>query len=194
MGRLVGKVTIYLIKNNYIDEDKREECVYGLEIILGKMLNYLTLLLFSVINKNLPETLIFMIVFFSLRKGTGGFHAKRMKNCYMATIGIYFAVVGVIVPVLENILFLKSTVTLCAIITIFLLAPVNHPNLKLDLKEIKMCRNYSRILAVGIGVVIFTFLILKIIPVYISYAIAGVGMDAGLLIIAKIVRQEVNGK
>lgn len=194
MNALARKVTVYLVKNNYIDEEKREEYIYGLEVILGKVINYFTLLLLAAINRKVFETLLYMIVFFSLRKGTGGFHAKSVRNCYMGTIVIYFVVVEFIVPALVCDLYLMGTTTVCAVIIIFLFAPVNHPNLNLDKKEIEVCRWYSRILAVGIGVMIFIFFMLELISAYIPYIVAGIGMDAGLLVMAKITRQEVKRK
>lgn len=194
MNALAKKMTAYLIKNNYIDVKKREEYVYGLEVILGKVINYFTLLFLSAINRNMFETLLFMIVFFSLRKGTGGFHAKSMRNCYMATITIYFLVIEFIVPVFVCNPKLMGIVTVCAVIIIFLVAPVNHPDLNMDIKELKVCRWYSMILAVGVGIVVFALLMLGVITAYIPYIVAGIGMDAGLLLMAKIIKQEVKRK
>ena len=109
----------------------------------------------------------------------------------MATIMIYFVVVEFIVPALVCNLKLMGIVTVCAVIIIFLVAPVNHPDLNMDTKEMKVCRQYSMMLAVGVGIVVFTFLMLEVITAYIPYIVAGIGMDAGLLLMAKMVKQEV---
>lgn len=194
MHTLARRFTNYLIGNDYINPDEQEEYIYGIEVILGKIINYFTLLLLAIINRKIIEMLVFMIVFFSLRKGTGGFHAKKARNCYIGTIIIYFMIIEFVVPVLVCDWILMEVVTLSAVIIIFLFAPVNHPNLNLDEKEIEACRIYSRYLSVVIGMVILISIMFKLILAYVPYIVAGIGTDAGLLIMAKLKKQEVERK
>lgn len=163
MHTLARRFTNYLIGNDYINPDGQEEYIYGIEVILGKIINYFTLLLLAIINRKIIETLVFMIVEF-------------------------------IAPVLVCDWILMEVVTLSAVIIIFLFAPVNHPNLNLDEKEIEACRIYSRYLSVVIGVVILISIMFKLILAYVPYIVAGIGTDAGLLIIAKLKKQEVERK
>lgn len=61
---MIGKFVDYLIINNITSEDMREMHLYNFEVMIGKILNYGTLLLLSWINNNILQTLAFMSVFF----------------------------------------------------------------------------------------------------------------------------------
>lgn len=191
MHYVASQLVDYLIEKEITSSDMREEHTYGFEVMIGKILNYGTLLLISCVNHNLICTLFFMVTFFSLRGRTGGYHSKNPWNCYVGTLIIYFLVSIVISPALiENVWMLVSVVGF-SIISIFLFSPVNHPDLELDEEEVKLCRSSSRWLVMLISLCVFISIWLDIIPVYISYVVAGMGMDAGLLILAKGLKQEV---
>ena len=191
MTNLAHRLVDYLIENDITSSSMRDVHIYSFEVLFGKILNYGTLLLLAYVNRNIISTLFFMLTFFSLRGRTGGYHAPRATGCYIGTLFIYFTVSKIIVKFLvQNTYTLFGTVVISSII-IFFFAPLNHPNLKLDENEIQACKNYSRWLAVLISTIIFMSIWLDIIPTFIPYIAAGIGIDAGLLILGKILKQEV---
>lgn len=191
MHRISVCLTDYLVVNKIITDDVREDHIYGFEVLLGKAINYTTLFLLAYINGNFVQTLLFMITFFPLRARTGGYHCKKASTCYFGTFVIYMMVTKVITQ-----LFIKNTNTM--ILTMFLsaliiyfFAPINHPDLGLDKEEMKQCRSSARWLIWLIVICVLVLWWLNIIPDKIVYVVAGVSVDAGLLITAKILRQEV---
>lgn len=193
MNFLANRLTDCLIANQITSDDYREQYVYGLEVFLEKILNFGTLLILSFVNQDFVPNIFFMITFFSLRGRTGGYHAKHAVTCYIGSIAIYYVMSHLIVPIVlqhkyEGILI---GILMVSIVVIFLLAPVNHPNLHLDDFEVIKCRRMSRrlIIAECLGLLIFMWL--HISPRCISYAVMGIGTDAGLLLIAKMIGQEV---
>lgn len=191
MNQLACKCVDYLIVNEIIPSDMREVYVYAFEVLFGKILNYGTLLILAYINHNIIPTLLFMMIFLSLRGRTGGYHASHPISCYLGTFIIYYSVSWVIAPFLHENIHILLWVFGISIIVIFLYAPINHPNLGLNKKEIQVCKSSSRWLSVLILVCVIISVWLEINSIYISYAAAGIGMDAGLLILAKILKQEV---
>lgn len=182
--------TDYLIDNEITSIDMREEKIYEFELLLGKIINYGTIIFLAYLNGNLIHTIFFMISFFPLRERTGGFHCKNALNCYFGTVVLYFLVTKMIVPImLVNTCVLLGIVGISGMI-IYMVAPINHPNLELDKNEVKICKSSSRWLALLISTCIIIALWLKIMPVSIPYLAAGMGLDAGLLIVAKITKQE----
>ena len=98
MKFLAEKITDYFISNEVISEDNREENVYGLEVMIGQIVSYTTLIILSIWKKNIIHLILFMIVFFNLRERTGGFHASSRIKCYAGTIILYFGVSEILVP------------------------------------------------------------------------------------------------
>ena len=191
MHRISVYLTDYLIVNRIITDDVREDHIYGFEVLLGKIINYTTLLFLAYINDNFVHTLLFMMTSFPLRARTGGYHCKKAFTCYLGTFAIYMVVTKVITQLfIEHISIMILSMLLSAVI-IFFLAPINHPDLGLDKEEIVQCRSSARWLMWLILVCFLALWWLNIIPDKIVYVVAGVSVDAGLLITAKILRQEV---
>lgn len=191
MCKLISKFVDYLIINNITSIDMREMHIYSFEVMVGKILNYGTLLLLSWFNNNILQTLVFMIVFFSLRSRNGGFHAKKFLRCYFGTIVIYFCVLNTVVPAIKAYEYMYLYVVAVSVITVYFFAPVNHPNLQLNNDEIRLCKKSARRLIIGLSICVIVLIELNIILEYVYYMIAGMGINTGLLLIAKILKQEV---
>ena len=88
MTSFANYLTKCLIANDIVEKEQEEEYIYGFQKLLGKILNYTTLVLLSLYNEVLVPGIIFMIVFFSLRERTGGYHAKTPLRCYLEQLGV----------------------------------------------------------------------------------------------------------
>ncbi len=192
MYHMAVRITDYLIKHKVVSMNVREEYIYGFEILTGKIINYGTLLGLAYQNGNLIPTIFFMFVFFSLRGQTGGYHCKHTLSCYLCTWIIYM-MIWIIPPLLLQSRYIIVTVSILSTMIILLVAPVNHPNLRLSNEEIFICRRFSRRITLLIITGIFISLWLNVIHVSVLYAATALAMDAGLLVIAKFIKQEVSG-
>lgn len=191
MHQIASRFTKYLIVKGIVNEDIMDEHIYGIEIMLGKMINHGTIILMACIDNNLIPTLFFMVSFLLLRGRTGGFHCRNAFHCYCGTILIYIFVSKIFTRIILVYRFLVPSIIVISGIIIFTIAPINHPNLELNDEEIRLSRRLSRKLSLIISISALTVFQLRIIPIYTSYIVAGLGTDAGLLIIAKILKQEV---
>lgn len=193
MNSLANYLTKYLIENNIVEAERKEEYVYGIQSLLGKVVNYTTLLLIAMWSEVLIPGIIFMIVFFSLRERTGGYHAKTPIWCYMGTIISFLLIIHIAVPLIQGNVFIYITITIVSGTVTFIFAPVNHPNLLLDSEEIDVCQQASRWLFILITGCIWIAYALHVKQICITYAIMGLGLDAALILIAKMIGQEVKG-
>lgn len=191
MERLAEYLTRQLINSRIIEEEQEEEYIYGFERLLGKILNYTTLIIIAIYYDVLIPTVIFMVVFFSLRERTGGYHMKTPLRCYLGTVGSFLLIIGVAVPVIVGEVLVYHVIMITSMIVIFLFAPVNHPNLLLDEQEMERCQRSSRWLIILIAGCIGIGYVLQIKEIWITYAVMGAGLDAVLILVAKIMGQEV---
>lgn len=191
MNTLANYLTRCLIANDIVEKEQEEEYVYGFQKLLGKVLNYTTLLLLSIHNKVLVPGMILMFVFFSLRERTGGYHAKTPLRCYLGTVASYFLLIRILIPAIMGKHFTYATIVVISILVVFIFAPVNHPNLLLDRQEIEVCRQSSRWLVLMVAGGIWIACVLQAKEICVAYAVVGLGLDAVLILMAKIAGQEV---
>lgn len=192
MHRLAVYLTNCFLEYGIADKDSEEEYTYGMEVALGKALNYTTLLILAILNKVLFPSLIYFLVFFSLRGRTGGYHAKSPVTCYVGTIFIYITLIYGVSPLLKNNLVISLCIILFSWVVIIVFAPVNHPNLCLNAQEVRDCKRASRWILILVTAGICLLTAFQINKDYAVYALAGMGIDAILLCTAKLIGQEVN--
>ena len=188
---LAVKTAKYLIGNDIGQEDTEEDYVYGLELAMEKMITFSVIFILALYFKLFFPSVLFLAFFIILRGYTGGYHADTFAGCFTGTLFLYIIGAKVAVPFLVEERMIASLALVFSIIFIGLLAPMNHPNLNLDKKEIKFCKKGIRAaLSIELAFILGE-IICKVNPVYIVFPLFGILMCAMLLIIAKIIKQEV---
>ena len=122
-------LTHTLYRHCPLSEEKRPVFVYGFELSLSTLSSILSIILLSIIFKNVYSSLLFLYIFFFLRLFSGGYHAPTYSRCFILTNAIF-----VFVYLLsEVILWYKPLLIPFAILScifIFLLSPIRstkHP-------------------------------------------------------------------
>lgn len=191
INMIAVRITQYLIKNEVGKSDYEQSYIYGIEIIIEKIITYSVLLVLALYFKLLIPSLLFIAFFVLLRGYTGGYHANTYAGCFVGTMVMYLTCSQVVAPLLLNeemFLFLGLAITGLAI---FILAPVNHPNLDLNSYEIKKCRNGMKVVLAIEMAFVLGCIIWRVNKLYIVFSFLGMVMCAILLILAKIIKQEV---
>lgn len=123
------RITAFLLKKNKITKSDVEVCTYGYSILLGEIFQTLLLIIMGVFFHRLRETIIFIIVFVSVRRHAGGYHASTRINCIITTI--LMNVIAIFSPKLMEYLD-KQTIDMIMIAllivdatTIIVLAPIS---------------------------------------------------------------------
>ena len=187
---------------NLVEQMKEEQMIdlsecdnyeYALLTIIETFLTTTTMLVLGLICKQLVPTICFLIFFFSLRKRTGGYHAKKFWQCYLATVITYFMVLRVAT------LLSKSPIVMyillgCSIIFIELIGTVNHPNVDMDIYELRESQRSARALVLLESTIILMLIIMGFDMLYVSYMSTAIILCAMLMCFAKIIKQEVKVK
>ncbi len=181
----------YLVENEIVKSERKEEYIYGIEMIFGKVVNYFTIGVISIINRNVMPTLVFAIAFFAMRERTGGYHANTFLRCYVGTTALYLAISLGVTTIISGKIWIYILILIFSWIIIIEFAPVNHPNVSLSAEEVSKWRKSSILMLLIITVVVSVCMVLDIAEKCVLYAILGIGADAILLYIAKLKGQEL---
>jgi accessory gene regulator B len=148
-------ITFILIKNKIVDIEEREIYLYGLEVFLLNASLMVIITAMSLVFGAVMHLLAFVVVFLPLRIFGGGYHANSSEKCIVLSTTVY-ALSLVFVSVLPIIYtsIIAVTVYAISIIVIFVLAPQESKNHKLDAQQYRRNRVVVRLLLI-VNLVIF---------------------------------------
>ena len=84
-------LTDFLYRHAAVSLQKRAIYVYGIELTLSTGASFLSIVLFSLFLASPFSSLVFLLVFISLRSFSGGYHAETYRNCFLITNSTYLA-------------------------------------------------------------------------------------------------------
>lgn len=170
--------------------EMREHYLYALITTIEKWITIVSILCIGVIFKQVVPVMLFLTVFLSLRKRTGGYHANSFYQCYLGTLIISIDVVHVC-PILVNYMYAVYILLVCSIVAIALIGTVNHPNLAMDCIELQESKKAARYLLGLECMILASAISLEICELFICYMSVAIILCAFLLCLAKILKQEV---
>ena len=134
MDAISNYLTRKFIQRSIIEPDKQDIYRTGINLILADIINFSLILTIGVISKTFIYACIYLLMFWTVRRFSGGFHAKTYNICRIITVGTYVAVIFVS-RVLRILIPAAVICNIITIITICLFAPVKHPNKELTERE-----------------------------------------------------------
>lgn len=191
---MIEKLTLNLVnqmeRQKIINKSNCEYYEYALIAMAENAITLGTMLFLGLLFKQFFHTICFVIFFLSLRKRTGGFHADEFWQCYLGTVIIYIAVMQV-----TPVLCINSTIMygllFLAMILIWIMGTINHPNMDMNKDELQESKKAARLLLLMEVMIIVALYNLNINILYISYMSASIILCAFLMCLAKIIKQEV---
>lgn len=191
---MIEKLTLKLVnqmeRQKIINKSNCEYYEYALIAMAENAITLGTMLFLGLLFKQFFHTICFVIFFLSLRKRTGGFHADEFWQCYLGTVIIYIAVMQV-----TPVLCINSTIMygllFLAMILIWIMGTINHPNMDMNKDELQESKKAARLLLLMEVMIIVALYNLNINILYISYMSASIILCAFLMCLAKIIKQEV---
>lgn len=148
MDKVVEGIVSILHKNSIVNDENIDVVRYGIEIVLLKILFFLTILFIGIITNSVVNILIFMLFYKPLRTYAGGYHAKTRIGCYIVSV-LMLLLMLISVKLVSNFDALTNAVYVIAVISgviIWILAPVETSNKPLDMVEKSRYRLISRII------------------------------------------------
>ena len=134
MERISKKLTNWIISKKVMAVYE-----YGRFQMIVNMIDTLSILALAILFNELTATFCYIVCFCMLRKYAGGYHAKTLIGCYGMTIGFTLLML-ITIKVFKVPLMVILSAWLVSLIIIFLFAPVQNRNKKLDeLERIVYC-------------------------------------------------------
>lgn len=188
--KMVLKLVDHMETENIIRKSEREHYEYALVTMIERFISIGTILVIGLVSKLLIPTMCFLIAFLALRKRTGGYHADKFWQCYLATTITYMAVVHLagLFSGNKTVLFIALALAVLVIETI---GTVNHPNMDMNKAELQAAKTAARMLVLLEIMVIVIWAVLDVNELCVCYISIAIILCALLMCIAKIIKQEV---
>ena len=134
---MIGKLSVLLakklVKNGNIQENEQEMYVYGFFMFLSHMFYLFVACIFGIVFNCFIESVIFYVLFQSIRRYAGGYHADTQNRCYVistAIIAVALLAIRYMSDGSDNKIFiLLQSVNF---ILLYFLVPVDNKNHRLE--------------------------------------------------------------
>lgn len=171
-----------MVAEKIIDMDDKECYVYGLELLLSKIIVLSIILVIALITGTIIESVIFTFFYLFIRQYSGGYHCKTAEICMMVSVFIYLLFLTIIrLNVLINSFMIAISVISYFIILLY--SPLADANKEIDDKEKKKYRIISFIIASVMMIMIVICFFTNTRGVFISVSCSLIA-DAILLLLA----------
>lgn len=144
---MLDKILNQLIECQTIREEDKDLYAYGLQQGIHIIANILTTIIIGYLFGMVWQTILFMISYLPLRSFAGGFHARTQLRCYLYSI-ILTVTVLMIIKFIPWTYFIYMGLALVAGIIIFMLAPIEDCNKRLDRTEKAVYKKLTLIILV----------------------------------------------
>jgi accessory gene regulator B len=156
LNKLAAKISSKMLQRGIISDEMFDIYVYGFELVLSFLFGVAVMLFIGIVSDRIFHTLIFLLVFVTLRSFTGGYHANTYGVCFMVTISIF--VVTLLLSEYINISWwYYCFLLLIGVPIIYVVAPIEHPNKPLDMDDKARCKMISIILFLSFNTVGMVF-------------------------------------
>lgn len=140
LRRFVDGIICLLYRNQIIEKEDIEVCSYGLELCLNNIVTVLLLFLIGFFLGAVKFTIIFTVVFISLKRYTGGFHCNTYGKCLVFTVSVYLLVIVPPMILSKEIQLIMGIVFLIySTMYIYLSNPVVSSSRPKSIKQIQEC-------------------------------------------------------
>ncbi len=146
MDVILNRITSFLANDDDIDEERLEVIRYGLEILLLKIVFYITSIALGILMHSFWECLIFLISLSSIRTLAGGYHADTRMKCFIESMCMLMAILAALKVFQESSFsyVVLSLVAFASVTVIWVLCPIDTENKRLTSKERKILRIKTR--------------------------------------------------
>ena len=161
--KISSYVTDILVEGEIVKKEEHNLYCYCLEGLFEMVGNLFLTIFLGILFGKLIDTLIFLFIFISIRTLAGGYHAKDGNMCFVISILLFFAVI-MSAQYFQS--FFQGEWSVRSYIVssfcIFLLAPVDCKNKRLDKVKKKRLKIWTLIFLILISLLYFyMFLVLK---------------------------------
>lgn len=180
-----------LVEKNTISSENKPIYQYGIQQGFTIGLNILTTFVIGLVFKMIVESFLFLAVYIPLRSFAGGVHAKTANRCYVYSTIMIIAEL-LVIKFLPFGIFIGSCLSLISGAIIFLLAPVETENKKLDESEKQVYKKRARIILIIELVIQFIIALMSWNNIMMCFSLAFVSLS--LIMLAGVIKNNYNDK
>lgn len=154
INELSNTITLRLQKVGVI-QDKFKIYKYGFELLISSLIGISLIFIIGLLSNTFSDSLVFLVCFIILRQCTGGYHSRTYLSCNLSFITVYL----IFIYFRNYMMFSYKGLIISGIISlviIFLLAPMEHKNKKMNKEKKSLHKITSRIIS-------FTFLLITLV-------------------------------
>ena len=156
LNKLAAKISSKMLQRGVISGDMFDIYVYGFELVLSFLFSVAVMLFVGIVTNRILHTILFLLVFITLRSFTGGYHANTYGVCFMVTISVF--IVTILLAEYINICWWYYLLLLSVgLPLIYIFAPIEHHNKPLETNDKARCKMISTILFLSFNIVGMVF-------------------------------------
>ena len=154
LENLAKSTARFFVSQNIVKSEYEEIYAYGMEIILSTVFNGVIVLFIAILSDTVLPSLLFFTAFILMRRSAGGYHAKTHIGCMMILIAVHLMFMVLINVIPDSIIPILSYFSIAySCISVYLFAPVEHPNKPLSSDDRRKLRMKSLVYILSISVV-----------------------------------------
>lgn len=140
-----------MLKNEIIESEKLDIYIYGFEVMISSICGFAIAAILGLLFWKFWESMLFLIVFISMRSYCGGYHADTYLKCNSVFAFTMSAVMLLVTFVPQYSVWVHPVVSAACLLTVLALAPVENEFKPLDEPTRRKCRIISIILLLLFG-------------------------------------------
>ena len=183
MEKIINKILLIMKSSGLIETDD-EIIRYGLEIVIMRGVFLILILVIGALMNCLIESIIFTVSYSVLRMYAGGCHAESRSKCFInSVLTLIIALIGI--KAAEAYGFAAAALgvlSVTAVIYIFIAAPIDTENKRLDKDEVYHYGKRSRVFLIILSLFAGIMLVLRLNSVAYS-VMMGMVIEAVLMLI-----------
>ena len=160
MKEVTQNLIYKLVSDKIIEREEAEVYIFGLQQMLINIVNITVLFIIGICMHMIVETGVFVLSFIAFRKYVGGYHSKTQLGCFTLTNIVVLIALSVMKYMRINI-YIYIGLYLFAAVIIFLYAPIEAENKKLDSIERVICTKRAIIVLIVQSIIVGVLLIFK---------------------------------
>ncbi len=186
MEQIIDKI-IDMMKSSASLTDDEEIIRRGLEIIVIKFFFAVIIIIAGALYDCFFESIIFTIAFTLLRQYSGGYHADRENKCFVLSTLMLIIALGIIklIKIFPQFIFPFGVITFISIVYVFVAAPIDTPNKRLDKDEIRVYGKRARIFLMLLTITAIVLYALNL-NIFACAVMTGIVMSAYLMLKGQI--------
>lgn len=148
------KISKSLLKSNAVNQDELNIYAYGIQLLILGIVDWCITFLFMLLIGEIYLSIVYLLIFFALRKHCGGYHAETHIRCIVISNAVYvLSVLASANMQYENFTTLLLVGEIINFIIIYKFSPIEHPNKHIEPVEMARHRKIGRIYNLVFGLV-----------------------------------------